>query len=40
MDLLTGWPEWLVWCAASGGGVLAVAVVVNIIDKTLELESD
>ncbi len=38
MELLAAWPEWLVWCAASAGGVIAVAVIVSIINVTLELE--
>jgi hypothetical protein len=38
MELLAGWPEWLVWFAASGGAVLAMAVVVGTIEKTLDLE--
>ena len=38
MDLLAAWPEWLVWCAASATGVLAVAMVVNVIETALDLE--
>jgi hypothetical protein len=40
MELLAAWPEWLVWCAAGAGGALAVAVVVSIIDATLDLEGN
>lgn len=35
---LMGWPEWLVWCAASAGGILAVAVVVYMIEAALGLD--
>lgn len=38
MDLLAVWPEWLVWCAASAGGVLAIAVVAGVIEATLDLD--
>ncbi len=36
---LAGWPEWLVWCAASAGGILAVAVVICVIEALLDLGS-
>ncbi len=39
MEILAGWPEWLVWCAASGAGILAVAVVVSVIEAALDLDS-
>ncbi len=35
---LVGWPEWLVWCAASAGGILAVAVVVYLVEARLDLD--
>ncbi len=38
MEFLAGWPEWLVWCAASGAGILAVAVVVSVIESALDLD--
>lgn len=38
MDFLVGWPEWLVWCTASAAGIIAVAVVVNVIEAALDLE--
>ncbi|AEG94704.1 hypothetical protein [Ramlibacter tataouinensis] len=39
MELLAGIPEWLVWCAAGSGGVLAVAMVANVIEAALDLEA-
>ncbi len=36
---LAGWPEWLVWCAASAGGVVAVAVVIYVIEAALDLDN-
>lgn len=38
MDFLVGWPEWLVWCAASAAGIVAVTVVVNVIEAALDLD--
>jgi hypothetical protein len=38
MELLAAWPEWLVWCTASAGGMIAVTLVVSIIDAALDLE--
>ncbi|MFD0668089.1 hypothetical protein ACT80S_10230 [Ramlibacter sp. MAHUQ-53] len=35
---LVGWPEWLVWCAASAGGILVVAVVVYLVEARLDLD--
>mgnify|MGYP001627457761 CR=1 FL=1 len=40
MELLAAWPEWLVWCAAGAGGAIAIAVIVSIIDATLDLEGN
>jgi hypothetical protein len=40
MELLATWPEWLAWCAAAAGAAIAVAVVVSIIDATLDLEGN
>lgn len=37
--VLAGWPDWLVWCAASAGGVVAVAVVVYVIERALDLDN-
>ncbi len=39
MEILAGWPEWLVWCAASAAGILAVAVVVCVIEAALALDA-
>jgi len=38
MDLFAAVPEWLVWCAAAGAGVVALAVVVNTLEAALDLE--
>lgn len=38
MDMLAAWPEWLVWCAASAGGLLAIAVVAGVIEAALDLD--
>jgi hypothetical protein len=39
MELLTGMPEWLVWCATGAVGALALAALANILDAALELEA-
>ena len=39
MELLAAFPDWMVWCAAGAGGVLAVAMVVNVIEAALDLEA-
>ena len=39
MELLAGMPEWLVWCAAGGAGVIALATLANILDAALELDA-
>jgi hypothetical protein len=39
MELLAAMPEWLVWCAAGGAGVLALATLANILDAALELDA-
>lgn len=39
MDLLAALPEWLVWCAAGGAGVLALATVAGIIEAALDLDA-
>ena len=38
MEFLAGWPEWMVWGAASGAGLMAVAVVACVIEATLDLD--
>lgn len=38
MDLLAALPDWLVWCAAGGAGVLALATVARIIQAALDLD--
>jgi hypothetical protein len=39
MELLTGIPEWLVWCAAAAAGVFALAAIANILEAALELDA-
>jgi hypothetical protein len=39
MELLAGIPEWLVWCAAGGAGVLALATLAKFLDAALELDA-
>jgi hypothetical protein len=39
MDLFAGMPEWLVWCAAGGAGVIALATLANILEAALELDA-
>jgi hypothetical protein len=39
MELLARIPEWLVWCAAAGAGIVALAVLVNTIEAALDLEA-
>lgn len=39
LAVLADWPEWLVWCAASVGGVIAVAVVVCVIESALDFDN-
>jgi hypothetical protein len=38
MDMLSEWPDWLVWCAAGAGASAAVGVVVCIIEATMDLD--
>jgi hypothetical protein len=39
MDVFAAVPDWLVWCAASAAGVVALALVVNTIEAALDLEA-
>jgi hypothetical protein len=39
MEMLAAVPEWLVWCTAGGAGVLALAVIVNVIEAALDFET-
>jgi len=39
MDMIAAVPEWLVWCAAAGAGVFALAIVVNTIEAAIDLEA-
>jgi hypothetical protein len=39
MELLTGMPEWLVWCAAGAVGAIALAALASILDVALELDA-
>ena len=38
MEPFSAWPEWLVWCLAGAGGVIAITLVVCIIDAAIDLE--
>jgi hypothetical protein len=40
MDLFTGMPEWLVWCAAGGAGAIALAAIANVLEATFELDAN
>ncbi len=39
MDWMAGWPEWLVWCAAGAGAVLAMGVVACIIEAAMDVDN-
>ena len=39
MNWVAAVPDWLVWCAASGVGVLALASVASVIDAALDLDA-
>ena len=39
MEMIAAAPEWLVWCAAGTIGVLALAVLVNVLEATLDLDA-
>jgi hypothetical protein len=39
MELIAGMPEWLVWCAVGGAGVVALAALANILDATFEMDA-
>ena len=39
MDVIAAVPEWLVWCAASAAGALALTLVVNTIEAALDLDA-
>lgn len=39
MELIAAMPEWLVWCAAGGAAMVALAVVVNTIEAALDLDT-
>jgi hypothetical protein len=39
MDVFAAIPDWLVWCAASVAGAVALALVVNTIEAALDLEA-
>lgn len=39
MDLLAGWPEWPVWCAAAAAGIFALATVAGMLDAALDLDA-
>lgn len=39
MELLSGIPEWLVWCAAASAGVYALAALAKMLDAAFELDA-
>lgn len=39
MDVIAAVPDWLVWCAASAAGAIALALVANTIAAALDLEA-
>ena len=39
MEMLAAMPDWLVWCAATAAGALALKAVVNVIEAALDLEA-
>ncbi len=39
MELFAGVPDWLVWCAAGGAGVIALANIAVILEAALELDA-
>ena len=39
MELLAELPEWLVWICAGAAGVLALAIMVNVVEAALDLEA-
>jgi hypothetical protein len=39
MDVFAAIPDWLVWCAASIPGAVALALLVNTIEAALDLEA-
>jgi hypothetical protein len=39
MEMIAAVPEWLVWCAASAAGALALTLVCNTIEAALDLDT-
>jgi hypothetical protein len=39
MELFTGVPEWLVWCAVGVAGAIALADIAVILEAALELDA-
>ena len=39
MDVFAAIPDWLVWCAASVAGAVALALIANTIEAALDLEA-
>jgi hypothetical protein len=39
MDLFTGMPEWLVWCAVGIAGAFALAAVASILNAAFDLDA-
>ena len=39
MELFTGLPDWLVWCAAGAAGAFALASVARLLEVALDLDA-
>ena len=40
MDMLAGYPEWLVWLAAGLAGAFALAALAGILDAAFDLDAN
>jgi hypothetical protein len=38
MDLVSGLPVWLTWCAAGGAGMVAIAALARSLDAVFDLD--
>lgn len=39
MDLIAGFPEWLVWCAAGLAGAFALAALAGMLEAAFDLDA-